>query len=355
MKITYRNTVFYLSCAFIAVILILPSVAENAIISAVKTTVLTVVPALFPFMVMSGILCEAGAPELIQALFKPLCRLLRVPESCSSVILVGNLCGFPVGASSVCSLVLRGDIDRENGLRAAVLSNNVSISFALSYVGTVLFSCRKTALLMWLSQLISCFVICFADSRIRKKPVLRVINSAPTEEKHFSLSKVFTSSVSKAALGCLSVASFICFFSILKHYLSCAASVIGMPVLSNIISLILEIASACNLSVTYPYPLSAALCSFAMGFSGLCVICQSAVYLTECGISTVHFTVMKLLQGVLSALISFVLCLLIKFDISASVSSAYSFAGINLVFTVVSIVLFIIYIIIKIKELAVGT
>ena len=353
MKFTYKNIVFYLSCAFIAVILILPSVAENAIISAVKTTVITVVPALFPFMVISGILCEAGAPEPVKTLFKPLCRLLRIPDSCSSVILVGNLCGFPVGASSVCSLVLNGEIDRESGLRTAVLSNNVSISFALSYVGSVLFSCRKLALVMWLSQLISCIFICFAESRIQKSRHHRETVKIPTEEKHFSLSKVFTSSVSRAALGCLSVAAFICFFSIVKQYVSSVLTKAGLPILSNIISLILEIASACNLSATYSYPLSAAFCCFAMGFSGLCVICQSAVYLSECGISTVRFTAMKLLQGVLSGLISFVLCLFIKFDVS--VSSLSPTVNLNSVFTVVSFFLFIIYIIIKIKELTVST
>ena len=59
----------------------------------------TMIPSLFPFMVVSEVIVRSGAGERIA---RPLCRVIRpllgLNEAAGSALLLGLLCGFPVGS-----------------------------------------------------------------------------------------------------------------------------------------------------------------------------------------------------------------------------------------------------------------
>ena len=57
------------------------------------------IPTLLPFMILSGILIRMNLSDSFARLFAPLLRpLFGLSDSCLYVLVIGFLCGFPMGA-----------------------------------------------------------------------------------------------------------------------------------------------------------------------------------------------------------------------------------------------------------------
>ena len=93
------------------------------------------IPSLFPFMVLSGILLRSGISRQLSNLFFPLLgRIFRLSSDCIYIILMGFLCGFPMGASIIAdSLSLRKITHREAELLFS-FCNNIGPIYFISFV-----------------------------------------------------------------------------------------------------------------------------------------------------------------------------------------------------------------------------
>ncbi len=340
MKKALENAAYATLCCFAAIILIYPEISENAILSTLRTTVRGVVPSLFPFMVISSMLCDLPTPALLTKIASPFCELLRIPKIYATSLAVGNLCGFPVGASSVSEIAIKYGNEKKTALRAAVISNNVSISFACAFVGSVLRGGKKAALVLWVCQLAASFSVCALSSLFCKKEAENK-QEYPNTEYNIPLSESFANSVVKAAESSLSIASFICFFSVISAYISSLAAKTGNIFSEYFFSFLLEISFACEKSSELDFPLCVVICAFCMGFSCICVIFQSSVFLNRAGISVMSFCAMKFLQGIISALFAYLAFRFIKFDFETATVGAVFDAQIP--FIIVSLVLIVIY------------
>lgn len=95
----------------------------------------SVLPVLFPFMLLSGILMRL---DLLERLLPVVSRPFRAVFSCSEygafAILSGFLCGFPMGAKVTRDLESQGKISREEAFFLCGFVNNLSPSFILSFI-----------------------------------------------------------------------------------------------------------------------------------------------------------------------------------------------------------------------------
>lgn len=90
----------------------------------------SVLPSLLPFFILSGLLIRTGAFRFLNRIFAPvLTRIFPVSSDGSYAILMGYLCGFPMGAKVIAELVAHQHISREEGSYLMVFCNNVSPAF----------------------------------------------------------------------------------------------------------------------------------------------------------------------------------------------------------------------------------
>ena len=95
-----------------------------------KTWAFAMVPALFPFMVLSGLLTSLGLAERFVTFLSPLIgRVFRCSKACCYVIFMGFFCGFPMGARSVCELCDRGQIGKEESRWLLAFCNNIGPAY----------------------------------------------------------------------------------------------------------------------------------------------------------------------------------------------------------------------------------
>lgn len=93
------------------------------------------IPTLLPFMILSGTLIRMHLAGSLAALFYPvLGPAFRVSRSAAYCILVGFLCGFPMGAKCVADLMEQGLISRREGSFLLAFCNNIGPVYFCGYV-----------------------------------------------------------------------------------------------------------------------------------------------------------------------------------------------------------------------------
>lgn len=106
------------------------------------------IPALFPFMVLSGSMVRLQLTEGFASLFHPfISPLYRVRKNVTYAMFMGFLCGFPMGAKVTCDLLERNMITRKEAEFLLSFCNNIGPVYFLSFVLPLL---RRKILLPYL-------------------------------------------------------------------------------------------------------------------------------------------------------------------------------------------------------------
>ena len=285
----------------------------------------TVIPALFPFLVLSSLLTASGLVRPLGRLLSPLTRrLLGLGEEGASALLLGLFCGFPVGASVSRSLYLRGEITREEFSTLLPLANNPSSAFLIGGVGLSLFSSRAFGRTLYISTLLSALLTSIFLFRFRKKRKAKADEARKQEPLSEPLPTVsFPEAVAASARQMMTVCAFVVFFSAL---LSCLDEIFGSlllsPSLRALICSLLELSSGMSEASLLPSLSAMLLCAFGAGWSGLSVHLQLRALTSDCPAPYGLYLLFKLLQGLLNLLLLRLFLFLFPFSLSPSLPAA---------------------------------
>lgn len=173
----------------------------------------TVIPSLFPFMVLSELLVASGGGMLLGTLCEaPLRRLFGISGNGACALLMGLICGFPVGAKTAVSLCKHGQIDDLELSRLLCFCNIPSSAFLINAVGVSLFGNRLFGIMLYGICLLSSLLIA------RLLHLLRPL-SPRSDRSADTVSatgvSTFTHAVTSAAIAMLYVCAYVVFFSAL--------------------------------------------------------------------------------------------------------------------------------------------
>ena len=318
-----KKSGFYGSLALVlaafAMLLYAPAKAVSGAKHGLAVCAHVIVPSLLPFLILSGLLTGLGLPRLLARPLGPLVeRLFCVPGVCAAPFLLGLTGGYPVGAASTAELERRGEINAGEGSRALAFCNNTGPAFIIGAAGSGVFGSAKLGLLLYLSHILAAIGVGLLFSARREKPEPK---PAGTEFVFRALPEVLPESVGRAVTATMNICGFVVFFSVLTALLDalglfsalagamaartglelrfCRALLSGILELGGGISAMEGLAAA---------PRNLALASFVLGFGGLSVHCQTLAAVSGTGISTTRHFAGRLLHGLLSALITLLLC-----------------------------------------------
>lgn len=262
-------------CIFLFVLLFLDSeTASEQMRRGMRICFETLVPSLFPFMVISELLVRSGACEPVSRLIgRPMKALFGVSGECASALLLGIVCGFPVGAKAAASLYARGDISKKDCEHLLSFCNFPSAPFVIFAVGEGMFGSKEVGILLYCTVLFSglLYGMLFRRKNTRSDNI-KVSKSDLSNEKALSL---FSSSVVSAASSVISVCAFVTFFTC---FVGCISSLFGAASSSPLRALLFsffELTSGCAVCTSIAEPrLSLILAAAACGWSGLSVFLQ---------------------------------------------------------------------------------
>lgn len=137
MKPGINHLSFYSVLALVlgAVILCFPSQCLSLSLNGLDLWFSKMIPALFPFMVLSGIIIRMDlVSSCVQFLMPLLGKLFRVGPSCIYGILIGFLCGFPMGARTVADLYEHHLISKDEASFLLSFCNNIGPVYFIGFV-----------------------------------------------------------------------------------------------------------------------------------------------------------------------------------------------------------------------------
>ena len=266
----------------------------------------TVIPSLFPFLVLSGMLAESGCGELLGKLAEKPCRLLfGLGGNSACALLMGLICGFPVGTKVAVSLYRRGLLDESALSRLICLCNVPSPAFLIGAVGTSLMGNRSVGLWLYAACLLSVLVTAlFGRRSFPQTPI--AAETTPAHER-CSLTTVLTRSVASASTSMLYICAYVAFFSVLSGILGqifaafTHTDTVGGTI-GALIAGFLELSGGVSLAASLPNRTCALLLiAFFCGWSGMSVHMQILSLCDGIHIRIRQYFLSKLLQGGLVA------------------------------------------------------
>ena len=127
--------------------------ALNGASEGIDLCIRTVIPSLFPFFLLSSLLTSviSGAKS---PLLKPLGKLCKIPDGSESLLLIGLLGGYPIGAQCICNAYESGQIRKSDAQRMLGFCNNAGAAFLFGMVGQF-FDSKSAAASLWLIHIMS--------------------------------------------------------------------------------------------------------------------------------------------------------------------------------------------------------
>lgn len=304
---SFRHLSFCLMSLFTFALLLKNSqLAIKYMSEALSMCATRVLPSLFPFMVFSDLLVRTNAASLAEKLLeRPARALLGIGGKSASAILLGALCGFPVGARCACSLYDRDGISKDELDRLMCFCNLPSPAFIINVAGISLFSSKKIGIFLYFSLLVSSLLAGVLSNILSRKRKQSEAVFIPQSKRADDVSPVaaLTLSVSGAAHAVIEVCGFILFFNTLVGTLSdiFAASHLS-PLLRASVFCIFELTSGISAASALPLSLSLPLCAFASAWSGISVHFQIMSIASGRDVSFARYILSKLLSGALCAI-----------------------------------------------------
>ena len=264
----------------------------------------TVLPTLFPFLVITGMMIKSDAVYYVSRLTGGMfSSLFHISGPAVFAVLGGFLCGYPMGAKITSDLIISNKLTREEGEYLLSFCNNTSPAFIVSYI--FLQNLHKPDMaLISLSALVLSPVFCSflfrrwhkveSDSSVWKQKNLRKL----------TMGELLDDCITDSSETIMKIGGYIIVFQIVSAMMSLLPihgflwDYILLPAVE--ITGGIRLLSNADLRFEIRYILIMALTSFG----GLCAIFQTQCMVKESGLSIGCYIKEKLVTALVTSLIS---------------------------------------------------
>ncbi|MGN0478588.1 MAG: hypothetical protein ACI4GO_04060 [Hominenteromicrobium sp.] len=280
--------------------------AASGILTGIYTCLNTLVPALFPFVLLACITAKSAAADL---LFRPLAPVMRhafrLPSCAAPALVFGLTAGYPTGAKIAAQLYGDGRLSRAEAARLLCFCTSPGYAFAAAYTGAVMLGSTHTGMLLFLACLIAPLLTGLCLARFVEKPAQP---EKPSPRNAGGVTRAVQDGVSAMAAMCGFVVAFSSLLAVLHgsglfQGLAGLLSRLGMtvPTAGAVLSFLLEVTSGVIHSAYWHT--APALIAFGLGFGGLCIHLQIFSFFRSAGfpMKKMLYLLSRLANGVTAA------------------------------------------------------
>ncbi len=290
-------------------ILLFPADVSKGALNGMNYCLYTLIPSLFPFMVLSSFIVNSRASYLLAKILHPITQFFfYLPGSAGAVIVMSMVGGYPIGARGCMSLLNQRVITQKQAQRMLCFCVNAGPAFIITVVGSVLFQNTLLGVLIFFSQIVAMLIIGITlglTARLRQENFINA-TAAPA-----CCDSPFVESTLDASRSLFNMCAFVILFSSLLSLLRSIGIAQGIcrlllqlqipaSISASLLSILTEITSGCVDTAVLHAPIT--LLTFGLGFGGFCVHFQ-IFSIIKSGMSKLKFVLFRLFHGIVAALI----------------------------------------------------
>ena len=166
-----RNLLTFAFILFGILCIVFNTEVKRSVLYGIRLSAGSIIPSVFPFFVISDYIYQSSIFEK-KGFFSRIYEFIFGLPSCTlPAFLLGNICGFPIGAKCINDLYRDGMISGKDAQRLLIISNNPSVAFTVSAIGAGVFRDLRYGILLYAATLLS-FITDFFVSSIIITPLL---------------------------------------------------------------------------------------------------------------------------------------------------------------------------------------
>ncbi len=303
----YIDMIVVIICSlFLILFIINRELVFNTVGFSLDIWITSVLPALFPFFVISDILISYDViryiPKVIKNLFK---KLFNVSDNGLVVIILSMLSGFPSNARNIKNMYNSNKISKKEGEHLLYFTHFSNPMFILGTLVSIFLKKKELGLIIFISHYLPNIII----GILLRKLNTNKLDTNYNNDINNNFGLVLTKSIRKSLDSVFNILGTLTVFLIISSLL------INVFNFNNGISLliksILELTSGLkelsNFNLSNSYLVIASSC--ILSFGGLSVHMQVINELSDTDISYSNFFIGRIIQVILSLVVSYILCL----------------------------------------------
>lgn len=286
-----RILFFILLLFFFFALLFHPDISLKGATNGLLLWYRSIIPTLFPFVVLTNLLIGTNVAAVLSRILSPLIsRLFCVSKNACFAILVGFLCGYPMGAKVTSDLVERREITKKEGQYLLSFCNNTSPMFIISYIVLQTFA-DKRVLLPSLCILLTSPVVCSFLFRFYHKPSRSFLGRKDASPITFQFS-FLDNAIMNGFETITKVGGYMILFSIVLEFFAIPS---------------LEITGGiAHIAKNHPVLHSSYVPIMALtSFGGWCSVAQTKSMIQSANLSILPYIIEKLITAMVTSLLSY--------------------------------------------------
>lgn len=284
------------------------SIINDSIFFSYELFIKNIFPSLFPMFIISYILVEIGIPEFLCSIFyKFFNKLFLVKSDASFVFFMSMLTGFPSSAKYIDMLIEKNRIDSHDASKILIFTFFSNPLFIVNTVGIMFLGNINLGFIILVSHITGNILVGLLFRNYNKtnstdiidvrKGIKVLINKINTT----SFFSVFLNSIKDAINTMILIFGIIVTFQIIISILPCNMFFKG----------IIEMTTGLRLISIYDnLYFKVFLSTFFISFGGLCIHTQIMNILNKKRVRYLPFLFARIIHGIISAVMSIILCLL---------------------------------------------
>lgn len=298
MRERKRHLHLFISIAIMILLILKPSTAILGASEGIDVCIKAVIPALFPFFIVTTYLNTSLLGHSVPLLL-PLSKMLKIPKGGDSLLLLGLIGGYPVGAQLIAQAYHSQQISKRTSKILLGYCNNAGPAFIFGITGSM-FSSIYIPIILWGIHILSALITGY----LLPRPEFEHLHWDNKEKASI------TSALKKSLSICATVCGWIILFKVVLSYLDILLRNFHVNTAKILLAGFIELSNGCLQLANIPSAsLRFVLCSAFLAFGGLCVIFQTASAAESIGLGLyIHGKIIQTAISIIGAIfLSYVL------------------------------------------------
>ncbi len=270
-----------------------PETASQGISDGVDLSLGTLIPSLYPFMVLSTLIIELGIFNQMPGFLEKISyKLFSLDGKALGVIIMSLIGGLPLGCKMTSELYERGEITQNQGHRLVLFCYCCGPAFTISSVGLYMLGSKEAGTVIYASLLLANMTVGILSRFFGEEDDYRLQRKAHVDTQSFSVSLV--KAVSSGSTAMLSICAWVILFSGINRLVEI------LPLSDSIKLFFYTVSEVTNGVRISAGSLSLPIISGIIGFGGLCGHCQVIPYIIKLRLNYKYFLTSRIVCAALS-------------------------------------------------------